>query len=89
MHAIGVADILAWLAVGLVAGAIARLVTPGHLSIGCLGTAAVGLAGSVVGGFLFSLLRTGHGTFSPAGFLGSIVGAVLVLLVLRAIAGRR
>lgn len=82
------ADVVVWLIVGLVAGAIARLLTPGRMRLGCLGTIAVGLAGSVVGGYLLSLLRTGHARFSYPGLLGAILGAALVLIVLRLIAGR-
>ena len=75
--------ILAWIVVGLIAGAVARLLVPGHDPIGCLGTIAVGLAGSLVGGAIGALLAPGHQRFEPAGILGSIVGAVIVLAILR------
>lgn len=75
--------ILAWIAIGLIAGAVARLLVPGHDPIGCLGTIAVGLAGSLVGGAIGDLLTPGHQRFEPAGIIGSIVGAVIVLAVLR------
>ena len=81
--------VLAWIVVGLIAGAIARLLVPGHDPIGCLGTIAVGLAGSLVGGAIGDLLTPGHQRFEPAGILGSIIGAVIVLAVLRWLGRRR
>lgn len=78
--------VLSLLAMGLVAGALARLVVPGHDPIGCLGTMVLGVVGSFVGGFLGYLLF-GHdvdeGALQPAGILGSFVGAVIALLLLR------
>jgi uncharacterized membrane protein YeaQ/YmgE (transglycosylase-associated protein family) len=77
-------NLLAWILFGLLVGGIARLIVPGHDPMGCLGTMLLGIAGSVVGGFLGSLLFTGvrHG-FKPAGFLGAVVGGVIVLLIWR------
>jgi uncharacterized membrane protein YeaQ/YmgE (transglycosylase-associated protein family) len=45
--------------------------------------------GSVIGGFLGDLLAGGDGDFSPAGLIGSIIGAVIALLVYRAAVRRR
>lgn len=81
-------DVVWWLIVGLVAGALARLLVPGRDPIGFLGTIVLGLAGSLVGGFLADLISEEEG-FSTAGLIGSIVGAVIVLLVWRAVVGRR
>ena len=69
---------------GLVVGALARLLLPGRDPLGCLGTIAVGIAGSYVGGLLGTLLWDRSLRPHPAGFLGSLVGAILVLLLLRA-----
>ena len=74
---------------GLVVGALARLFLPGRDPLGCLGTIAVGIAGSYVGGLLGTLLWDRNLRPHPAGFLGSLVGAILVLLVLRAVRPRR
>lgn len=72
--------IIGWLVLGLVAGAVARLLVPGRDPMGLLGTMLLGLAGSLVGGFLADLLFDDE----AIGLVGSVVGAVLVLLVFRA-----
>jgi len=72
--------------VGLIAGAIARLLIPGRDPMGCLGTIVLGVVGSFVGGFLAWLLfdrDTDGGVFQPSGLIGSIVGAVIALLIWR------
>jgi uncharacterized membrane protein YeaQ/YmgE (transglycosylase-associated protein family) len=56
--------------------------------MGWLGTLALGLVGSLIGGFLGDLVASGDDDFSPAGLIGSIVGAVIVLLVYRAVSRR-
>ncbi len=81
-------DLLWWLIVGLVAGAVARLLVPGRNRLGFLGTLALGLAGSLLGGFLADLISGDKSGFSPAGLLGSILGAIILLLVYRAAARR-
>lgn len=78
--------------VGLIVGAIARLIVPGRDPMGLLGTAALGIVGSFIGGFLgYILFRkdAAEGAFQPAQFLGSLIGAVIALLIWRAISGRR
>ena len=82
-------DIVWWLIVGLVAGAIARLLVPGRNRMGVLGTVGLGLAGSLVGGFLADLISGDKSGFSPAGLLGSILGAIILLLLYRALVKRR
>jgi len=79
---------LAWILIGLVAGVIAKMITPGRDPSGCIVTIVIGIAGAVLAGFLGQKLgwyRPGEG----AGFLAAIVGAVLILLVYRMVAGRR
>lgn len=79
--------ILGALIVGLVAGALARAVVPGEDPMGLGGTLALGLAGSLVGGFLgYILFRADgdDGAFQMSGFIGSFVGAIIVLLAWRA-----
>ena len=74
-------DLIYWLVVGLVAGALARLVIPGRDPMGWLGTLVLGLVGALIGGFLFSLLGDNDGI----GLIGAFVGAVIALLVYRKI----
>lgn len=72
--------------VGLVAGAVARLVVPGRDPIGILGTIVLGIVGSFVGGFIWNLIqfhRFAPHKFHPVGIIGSILGAILVLIILR------
>ena len=76
-----------WILIGLVAGAIAKAITPGRDPGGCLITIVIGVAGALLAGFLGQQLgwyRAGEG----AGFLAAIVGAVLILIVYRLIARR-
>ncbi|TMF57107.1 MAG: GlsB/YeaQ/YmgE family stress response membrane protein [Chloroflexi bacterium] len=69
-------------------GFLARVLVPGPDPMGWLGTIVLGIVGSLVGGFLASLLFTGQAVIQPAGWIGSIVGAVIVLLIWRQM-GRR
>lgn len=81
-----VAYIIILILIGLVAGAVARLLVPGRDPMGILGTIVLGIVGSFVGGFIWNLIqfhRLAPHKFHPVGILGSILGAILVLLVLR------
>ena len=75
--------IIVWLLIGLVAGAIARLLVPGRDAMGCVGTLGLGLAGSLVGGFLGNVLFGDEFRVTAAGLIGSVVGAILILILLR------
>lgn len=69
--------------IGLIAGAIARLLIPGKQKISIPMTILVGVIGSFIGGFLAYVLfhQDGqNGFLQPSGIIGSIIGAVLVLL---------
>ena len=78
--------ILVLLVVGFIVGAIARLLMPGRDPIGVFGTIVLGIAGSFVGGFLQNLIQyhslNVHG-FHSVGLIGSIIGAWVLLLLLR------
>jgi uncharacterized membrane protein YeaQ/YmgE (transglycosylase-associated protein family) len=81
-----VAFIIILVVIGLIAGLVARLLLPGRDNIGILGTIAVGIIGSFVGGFLWELVeyhKLETHNFRVTGLLGSIVGAFVVLLLLR------
>jgi len=70
---------------GFLVGLIARAVLPGADRMGFIATTAVGIVGSVIGGFIGGLITSPEpgAMFHPAGFAMSIVGAVVLLLVLR------
>ena len=76
--------IISIIVVGLIAGAVARLVVPGRQNLSIPMTILLGIVGSFVGGFLGFLLfgrDAGGGFLQPAGIIGSIIGAIIVLLV--------
>jgi len=84
--------ILGLIVIGLIAGAIARFLVPGRDPMGIGATIALGILGSFVGGFLADVLFRGDAAdrgLSPAGILGSIIGAVVLLLVYNAVTSRR
>lgn len=81
--------ILGWIVFGLIAGFIARALVPGRDDIGVLRTILLGIVGSVVGGLIFGLLTVGIRGFEPAGWIGSIIGAVIVLVVYNQVTGRK
>src|ERR1051325_1930588 len=81
--------IIGWIVLGLPVGAVARAIVPGRTEpSGCFGTLAVGILGALIGGFIASALDIGHlGDFFDLGtWLIAIAGAVLLLLIIRAIA---
>ena len=83
-------SILGWIVFGLLAGAVARALTPGRQGIGCFGTLAVGVVGALLGGFL------GEAAFDEdidfgwdlKPFLLAVAGAVVLLLALNALRRR-
>jgi uncharacterized membrane protein YeaQ/YmgE (transglycosylase-associated protein family) len=75
---------------GLVIGALARLIKPGKQNLGLVATLLLGLAGSVIGGVIASLLGTGDiFELNILGFIVAVIAAVLLIGVAEGIAGRR
>lgn len=75
-------DILSWVLFGLVIGAIARFLYPGRQQMGIIATMALGIVGSLLGGFLswaLGFAPEGEGAFRGAGWIMSIVGALIVV----------
>ena len=68
---------------GLIVGLVARLLVPTGRRYGCLGTILLGIVGSLVGGTLASVLAGDGFEVATAGWIGSVVGAVIVLAVIR------
>ena len=84
--------ILYLVVIGLIAGFIARAVVPGRDSMSVGATIVLGIVGSFIGGFLGYVLThkdSDDGAFQASGIIGSIVGAILALLIYRAATGRR
>lgn len=82
--------ILYLIVIGVIAGYLARLLVPGKDSIGFLGTVALGIVGSFIGGFLGYLIFDkdfGEGALQASGLIGSVIGAVLALLAWRKFGG--
>jgi uncharacterized membrane protein YeaQ/YmgE (transglycosylase-associated protein family) len=81
-------SIIGWVFVGLFAGGLARWIVKDDRS-GCLYTMVVGVLGAFIGGVLMSTIdSTGVDEFSIRSILVAALGAVLLLMVLRAISGR-
>ncbi len=82
-------SIILFVVLGLVAGLLARAVTPGRQSMGLVASALLGMAGSFVGGFVASLFtRESVFALHTSGIIGSVIGAVAVLFLV-GLAGRR
>jgi uncharacterized membrane protein YeaQ/YmgE (transglycosylase-associated protein family) len=83
--------IISIIVIGLIAGALARLIVPGRQSMSILMTIVLGVIGSFVGGFLGYLIfgaDSQDGFFQPAGIIGSVIGAIIVLLIYISVKGR-
>lgn len=84
-------SLIVWAVFGLIVGAIARLLYPGRQPIGLLGTMALGIVGSLVGGLIAWVFgfRPEEGPFSGAGWIMSILGAIIVVWIALYAGGRR
>ena len=80
--------VIGWIIFGLIVGAIAKLLMPGRDPGGIIVTMALGIAGALLGGFIGRALGW-YGENDAAGFLMSLVGAVLLLWIYRMMVGRR
>ena len=93
----GIGDIISWIVIGLIAGAIAKWLMPGKDPGGCIVTIVIGIVGAVLAGWLAHFLRladetktvslTDKGFWTKVAF--GVVGAIIILAVYRLIAGRR
>jgi uncharacterized membrane protein YeaQ/YmgE (transglycosylase-associated protein family) len=81
-------SILAWIVIGLIVGALAKLVMPGRDPGGMIVTILLGIGGALLGGAIgrtFGMYDPGQ----PAGWIMSILGAIVILAGYRAVAGHR
>lgn len=86
--------VLAWIVLGLIAGAIAKAIYPGYQSSSILGTMILGIVGAFIGGTLYTLLTTGSLVLSGVGFsiggiLVAVIGAIIALWIYYAFMSRR
>nr|WP_285595677.1 GlsB/YeaQ/YmgE family stress response membrane protein [Kineosporia sp. NBRC 101731] len=84
--------IITLIIVGLIAGAVARLLVPGRQNMSIVTTIVIGIVGSFVGGFLGYLIfgkDSTDGFLQPSGLIGSIIGTIIVLLVWLNMGSRR
>jgi uncharacterized membrane protein YeaQ/YmgE (transglycosylase-associated protein family) len=82
--------ILGLLLVGLLAGALARLIVSSPQRLGCLGTSVLGIIGSYAGGSLYAILFDDKFDLRKAStFIGAVIGSVLLLLIWRAVENAR
>jgi uncharacterized membrane protein YeaQ/YmgE (transglycosylase-associated protein family) len=80
--------LLGWIVIGLLAGAIAKLLMPGKDPGGCIITILLGIAGALLAGFLGNSIGW-YQEGEAAGFLAAIVGAFIILLIYRLVMRRR
>jgi uncharacterized membrane protein YeaQ/YmgE (transglycosylase-associated protein family) len=75
--------VIGFIILGIIAGFIGRALMPGKQKMGLLQTMLLGMAGSLVGGTLAALLFEGDLDLSPSGFIGSVIGVLIVLFVMK------
>ena len=80
--------IIGWIIIGLIAGALAKLIMPGDDPGGIIITILIGIAGAIVGGFLAGLIGIGGGGIIWTIIIATI-GAIILLAIYRAVAGGR
>ena len=84
----GMFGVLGWMLFGLIVGAIAKLVMPGRDPGGIIVTMAIGIVGALIGGWLGRAVGW-YGPNDGAGYIVSILGAILLLWIYRMIVARR
>ena len=81
--------ILAWIIFGLIVGLVARWIVPGEAPGGIIGDIIVGVLGAFIGGWIYSLFgHTGVTGFNLASMVCALIGAIVLLWLIRAIRGR-
>ena len=83
--------ILTWAILGLIAGAIARAIYPGHQGLGIIGTMVLGIIGAIVGGFVASLFTggsAGAAALTIPGVIVAVLGAIITLFIYYAVTKR-
>lgn len=83
--------IISWIVLGLIAGALAKLIMPGNQGGGIIVTMVLGIVGALLGGFLGSLIGIGdlESVFDIGTIITAVVGALIVLFIWGAVTGRK
>jgi uncharacterized membrane protein YeaQ/YmgE (transglycosylase-associated protein family) len=83
--------IIGMIIIGAIAGFLARAIVPGRDSMSIPATIVLGIVGSFVGGLLASLLfhHNGGDFLRPSGLIGSVIGAIIALVVYNSVTGRK
>jgi uncharacterized membrane protein YeaQ/YmgE (transglycosylase-associated protein family) len=87
----GILNIISWIIFGAIAGWVASMITGENAQQGWLGNVIVGIIGAFIGGLIFSFVGLGGnitGPWSIGGFVAAVIGAIILLLILRAVQGR-
>lgn len=80
--------IIVWIVFGFIVGLLARWIVPGAVGGGILTDIVVGIVGALIGGWIYRAF--GHGAVTPLwSFLYALIGAVVLLVIVRAFTGRR
>ncbi|TVP62285.1 MAG: GlsB/YeaQ/YmgE family stress response membrane protein [Nodularia sp. (in: Bacteria)] len=79
-------NIIAWIILGLIAGAIAKAIYPGHQGGGIITTMLLGIVGALIGGTIVTILETGRlqltaATLSIPGLIVAIIGAIIAIFL--------
>jgi uncharacterized membrane protein YeaQ/YmgE (transglycosylase-associated protein family) len=83
-------SILAWIVVGIIAGWLARMVVPGEGPGGIIGDLVIGVIGAIIGGWVFrSFGHSGVTGINIGSIIVAFIGGVILLLIIRALTGRR
>ncbi len=85
----GIGTIISWIIIGLIAGALGKLIMPGDDPGGIFVTMLLGIAGAFVGGFLVSLIGLGGGGGWIWSIIVATIGAIILLAIYRALVGGR
>jgi len=80
--------VIGWILFGLVVGIVAKFLMPGRDPGGFIITTVIGIVGALIGGFLGRALGF-YGPNQAAGFIMSVLGAIVLLALYRAVAGSR
>lgn len=83
-------SVIAWILLGLVAGAIAKALMPGRDPAGFVVTIVIGIVGAIIGGFLWNLLtgNDSYGDFDIGGIIIAVLGSIILLYGYRRFAAR-